>query len=95
MRTGRLIPPRVYHLKQESRLPGYEQLYNDSMRRRLKLEALAQLPPEEATFRPRVRLGQRQGGRKYCGPWLRCVWACPGARKEPVLCRPWARKERS
>lgn len=42
---------------QESRLPGYEQLYNDSMRRRLKLEALAQLPPEEATFKPRASLG--------------------------------------
>jgi len=39
---------------QESGLPGYEQLYNDSMRRKMKIEALAAQPPEEATFKPRV-----------------------------------------
>lgn len=40
---------------QESGIAGYDQLYNDSMRRRLKLQQLAARPPEEATFRPRVR----------------------------------------
>ncbi len=35
-------------------MPGYEQLYNESARRRMKLEELAQKMPEEATFRPQV-----------------------------------------
>ncbi|PRW39076.1 expressed ef-hand domain-containing isoform A [Chlorella sorokiniana] len=52
-KSARMVEGRQQILR-ETRLPGYEQLYNDSMRRRLKLEALAQLPPEEATFRPRV-----------------------------------------
>lgn len=49
-----LWPVRFTLVLQESGLAGYEQLYNDSMRRRMKLEALAAQPPEEATFRPRV-----------------------------------------
>lgn len=40
---------------QENGLPGYEQLYHDSLRRRRKLEALAAQPHEEATFHPKVR----------------------------------------
>lgn len=39
---------------QESGIPGYEQLFNESIRRRLKQEHLARLAPEEATFRPRI-----------------------------------------
>lgn len=60
---------------QESRLPGYEQLYNDSMRRRLKLEALAQLPPEEATFRPRVSPTGLAAARRLAGDMV-CRWHC-------------------
>lgn len=58
--TRSVLPDASWPLNpclQESGLAGYEQLYNDSMRRRMKLEALAAQPPEEATFRPRVSLG--------------------------------------
>lgn len=51
-----LAPPKP-RPAQDNGLPGFEQLYNDSQRRRVKLEALAQRPPEEATFRPQVREG--------------------------------------
>ncbi|KAL4431755.1 hypothetical protein ABPG77_002971 [Micractinium sp. CCAP 211/92] len=52
-KSARMVGQRQQILK-DSGLAGYEQLYNDSMRRRMKLEALAAQPPEEATFRPRV-----------------------------------------
>ncbi|KAL4440425.1 hypothetical protein ABPG75_003426 [Micractinium tetrahymenae] len=52
-KSARMVEQRQQILR-ESGLAGYEQLYNDSMRRRMKLEALAAQPPEEATFRPRV-----------------------------------------
>lgn len=41
-------------LLQESGIPGYEQLFNESIRRRLKQESLRAQVPEEATFRPRI-----------------------------------------
>ena len=58
---------------QENGLPGYEQLYHDSQRRRLKLEALAAVPHEEATFRPRINtssvvLKKLMEGREAAGP---------------------------
>jgi hypothetical protein len=60
---------------QESGVAGYEQLFADSARRRAKLEELAQRPPEEATFRPKVGhvLGQP------------CVSACVHV-EPPLLC---------
>ncbi|KAI3431406.1 hypothetical protein D9Q98_004459 [Chlorella vulgaris] len=52
-KSSRMVQQRQQILK-ESGIAGYEQLYNDSMRRALKLQQLAQRPPEGATFRPRV-----------------------------------------
>ncbi len=39
---------------QDSGIPGFEQLFNDSIRRRIKQDFLARQAPEEATFRPRI-----------------------------------------
>ena len=44
----------MHRLCQENGLAGFEQLYNDGLRRKMKLEALAAQPPEEATFMPQV-----------------------------------------
>jgi hypothetical protein len=64
-----ILPSPCSKSPQESGIAGYEQLYNDSMRRALKLQQLAQRPPEGATFRPRVRTAwQRAGlGRRTAG----------------------------
>ena len=39
---------------QDSGIPGFEQLFNDSIRRRIKQDFLARQAPEEATFHPRI-----------------------------------------
>ncbi|PSC72051.1 expressed ef-hand domain-containing [Micractinium conductrix] len=52
-KSARLVEQRQTILR-ENGLAGFEQLYNDGLRRKMKLEALAAQPPEEATFMPQV-----------------------------------------
>ena len=52
-RSVRMISMRQQILR-ESGISPYDQLYNESMRRKLKHDHLASLPPEEATFAPRI-----------------------------------------
>jgi hypothetical protein len=84
---------------QENGIPGYEQLFNDSIRRRLKQEHLARQAPEEATFRPRIntssvvlrrlmegRQGAEEAGQALAGGDVAARWCwVPGTGGQECL----------